>query len=104
MRFTFTRGALAATLLIAPLSIGCTDTTPYQTDKPIVIDPENDVEENSDEWGNDMEHGIDNAADTVTPDDSAVDVNTPLGDVEITKDPATGDTDVDVDLDDDENQ
>ncbi len=107
MRLTFTRAALAAILLVAPLSLGCVDSTPYKTDKPVVDQPETDTDEELEsklnELGDEIKERAEDATDAVTPDDPIVDVDTGLGDVNVSKDPITGETNVDVDTDGDDN-
>jgi hypothetical protein len=97
-----------------PLIGGCQSETPYETNRPVIEeDYDNDVEDDLDALGNDIERnteelgeniqeGTEDAIDAVTPDRPIVDIESPLGDVEVGEDPITGDKNVDVDVDGDE--
>lgn len=74
---------LVACLALAVLiggSTGCQENQTVETQKPMI-----------------ESEAAQDAADAVTPDEPIVDIETPLGDVEVGKDPATGGTNVDVD-------
>ncbi len=85
------RLSLAACLMMA---LGCRDATTHRANKPIVdSEPAEQVEEAAEE----AEESLSEAADAVTPDESIVDIDTPLGNVDVGRDPATGGTNVEVD-------
>jgi hypothetical protein len=89
---------------------GCAETEPYEVEKPVLEDDDIEVDGLEDErleyeddtLGEDIGETIDDAADAVTPDENVVDIDTPIGDVDVEEDPATGRTRVDVDSDGDE--
>lgn len=87
-------------------ALGCQESTEYETRKPVIEDSydEQAVEESAaeareavDEAANEADEAIEEAADSVSPDKPVVDVNTPLGNVDVSRDRATGDAKVDVD-------
>ncbi len=73
--------------------VGCQESRTYETNKPVIEDRTPGKET----LGEQIEEGINDAADAVTPDRPIVDVDTPLGDVNVSEDPATGRKRVDVD-------
>lgn len=102
--------------IAAVFAVGCQQGEPYDAQKPVVEDSTADETQTSlDEAGEDLsraadatadagaqvadqaENAADEAADAVTPDEPIVDINTPLGDVFVGRDPVTGDANVDVD-------
>lgn len=79
------------------LTSGCQDAETRQANKPIIeADTTTEVEEAADAVGEDLDEAASDVADTVTPDEPIVDIETPLGDVKVGSDPATGRTNVDV--------
>lgn len=75
-------------------SVGCQDASNRRAEKPVIdTDPAEQAESAAEEAG----ESLSDAVDAVTPDESIVDINTPLGDVNVGRDPATGDTNVNVD-------
>src|SRR5690606_2135203 len=94
---------LAAAFAVTGLAAftGCQDATTYETQKPVIDNPpaEETVDEHNDyqSFKDDAEEAADDVADTVTPDRPVVDVDTPIGNVQVDEDPATGRKRVDVD-------
>jgi hypothetical protein len=107
MRNTLRHFAAASAFAGLAAFTGCQDATTYETQKPVINDPvveeEVEVEEHRDyDADNDtleenMEEAGDDISDAVTPDRTISDVETPIGNVEVTEDPATGRKRVDVD-------
>lgn len=89
---------LAATALFA---VGCQESTTYETQKPVIEEPaepaDESLEETTEEMAEEADEAASDAADAVTPDRERVDVDSPIGDVNVDEDPATGETKVDVD-------
>lgn len=92
------------------LSTGCVEDTRYETNKPVVEDEYNETEAELEATGeaiendaaqawDDAKEAAKDATDAVVPDEPIVDIESPLGDVQVGEDPVTGDTNVEVDAD-----
>lgn len=83
--------------------VGCGNSQTYETRKPVTETQEAEkpllegVQENAEEAGAAVGEAVEDAADAVTPDRDIVDIKTPIGDVNVSEDPATGRKSVDVD-------
>lgn len=106
MLCTFRHFAAASAFAGLAAFTGCQDATTYETQKPVLDNPpvQERIEEERIDQQNDYqsfkdkaEEAADDVADGVTPDRPVVDVQTPLGDVRVNEDPATGRKRVDVD-------
>ncbi|MEO0530727.1 MAG: hypothetical protein AAF266_09160 [Planctomycetota bacterium] len=89
---------LSVLALFAAVAVGCQEPQTQEAQKPVIeSDTAAEVEEAADKVGEDLSDAASATADAVTPDDNIVDIDTPLGNVTVGSDPATGDTNVDVD-------
>ncbi|QDV75620.1 hypothetical protein [Botrimarina mediterranea] len=107
MRSTLRHFAAASAFAGLAAFTGCQDATTYESQKPVINDPavedeveleeRQDYDADNDTLGESMEEAGEDISDAVTPDRTISDVDTPIGDVEVTEDPATGRKRVDVD-------
>ncbi|TWT76059.1 hypothetical protein Pla123a_28460 [Posidoniimonas polymericola] len=92
------------------LSTGCVDDERHEMNKPVIENEYDETEADLDATGeamendaeeawNDTKEAAEDATDAVVPDEEKVDVDSPLGDVNVSEDPVTGDVNVDVDAD-----
>ncbi len=105
MRSTLRQFAVTAAFAGLAAFTGCQESTTYEAEKPVLDNPaveeeaavNQDYDADNETIGESMEEAGEDVADAVTPDRTISDVDTPLGDVEVSEDPATGRKRVDVD-------